>query len=134
MVKITASIHFSGINFEPSRVEQETGLLFTEKAEIGSIGRTGLYRNQPRPYGSAHFDAPETIGWDEQILWLAGKWAGKIDSARACGAEDIHFWVGYFYDTQCNCALSVDEIKAINDLGIPYLFSVYRVDGPDEIP
>lgn len=133
MVKITASIHFRGTTFEPTRLEQETGLLFTSKEEIGSTGQKGRYKNQPQPYGSAQFEAPETVEWDEQVLWLAGKWTGKIDIARACGAEDIYFWIGYFYDTQCNCALSVDEIRAINELGIPYLFSVYQVDNPSEI-
>ena len=133
MLRITTSINFWGANFDPIRVEQETGLLFTSKEEVGSVANYGRYKNQPLPYGSARFDAPETIGRDEHVLWLAGKWAGKIDIARACGAEDIHFWVGYFYDTQCNCALSVEEIEAINELGIPYLFSVYQVDNPGEI-
>ncbi len=133
MIKITASINFWGMNFKPTRVEQETGLIFTKKKEIGSIGANSRYKNQPLPYGSAQFEAPETIEWDKQVLWLANKWIGKINIARLHGAEDVHFWIGYFYDTQCNCELSVEEIKAINELGIPYLFSVYQVDNPGEI-
>ena len=133
MVRITATIEFWGSNFQPGQAEQLTGLLFTRKNEIGDIATSGRYKNQPLPYASASFGAPDTVAWPDRVLWLAQQWAGHIDLARQCGAEEIHFWVGYYYDTQCNCDLSVEEINAINALSIPYWFSVYQVDDLDTI-
>lgn len=133
MIKLTASIQFRGEVFRPGQAEQLTGLLFTEKNEVGDSAKKGRYKNQPTPYGAASFDVPNEIAWSDRVLWLARQWTGKIDLARQCGAEDIHFWVGYFYDDQCNCNLSVEEIKAINVLSIPYLFSVYQVNDLDRI-
>lgn len=134
MIRITASINFFGDTFQPGRAEELTGLSFTEKNEVGDIAKTGRYKNQPLPYGASSFNAPNEIEWPNRVLWLAQQWVGKIDTAKQCGADNIHFWVGYFYDDQCNCNLSVEEIKAINALSIPYLFSVYQVDDLDKIP
>ena len=134
MVRLTACINFWGTAFDPTRTEQETGLLFTNKQEVGAIALFGRYRNQPLPHGSASVEAPESIEWPDRVLWLARQWVGKIEIARACGAQDIHFWVGYFYTGQGNCSLSVEEINAISALAIPYLFSVYQVDDLDSIP
>ena len=128
MIRITASIHFWGESFQPSKTEQLTGMVFTRKNEVSDIAKTGRYKNKPTPYGAASFDAPNEIEVPDRVLWLAQQWAGKIELAKQCGAENVHFWVGYFYDNQCNCELSVEEINAINALSIPYLFSVYQVD------
>ncbi|GAB3641287.1 hypothetical protein [Spirosoma arcticum] len=128
MIKITASIHFWGESFLPGKAEQLTGLVFTEQIEVGDTAKTGRYKNKPTPYGAASFNAPNEIEGPDRILWLAHQWSGRIELAKQCGAEEIHFWVGYFYDDQCNCDLSVEAIKAINALSIPYLFSVYQVD------
>ena len=134
MIRITASIKFWGEAFQPGKTEQLTGMLFTGKNEVGDIAKTGRYKTQPTPYGAASFDAPNEIECTNRVLWLAQQWAGKIEIAKQCGADTIHFWVGYFYVDQCNCDLSVEEIKAINALSIPYLFSVYLVNDLGEIP
>jgi hypothetical protein len=126
MVRITASIQFRGEAFRPGQAEQLTGLAFTEKNEVGDIAKAGRYKNQPLPYGWASFESPDEVEVPDRVLWLARQWAGKIDLARQCGAEDIHFWVGYFYDDQCNCDLSVEEIKAINRCRFPIYFQFIR--------
>ncbi len=61
MIRITTSINFWGSTFQPGRAEQLTGLLFTEKNEVGDIAKTGRYKHQPLPYGAASFNAPNTV-------------------------------------------------------------------------
>ena len=134
MIKITASIEFWGELFQPGRAEALTGLLFTEKTEVGGTEKRGPYRNKPTPYGAASFAPPAEIEAQNRVLWLAQQWAGKMDLVRQCGAEDIHFYVVYYYDIQCNCALSAEEIRAINALSISYWFTVEQRDNLDEIP
>ena len=134
MIKIRAGIEFWGESFQPGRAEQLTGLVFTEKNEVGDIARTGRYKNKPTPYGAASFEPPDNLESPDRVLWLAQQWASKIGLVRQCGAEDIHFMVVYYHDGQCNCALSVEEINAISALSISYWFSVDQKDDLDTIP
>ena len=134
MIKIRAGIEFWGESFQPGRAEQLTGMVFTEKIEVGDNEKRGPYKNKPTPYGAASFEPPDNLESPDRVLWLAQQWAGKIGLVRQCGAEDIHFMVVYYHDGQCNCALSVEEISAINALSISYWFSVDRVDDLDTIP
>lgn len=79
MVKITASIDFWGRRFQPVKAEQQTGILFSQKNEVGEIGKVGRYKDQPIPYGSASFEAPSTVESSSRILWLAQQWATKLE-------------------------------------------------------
>ena len=133
MVKIQASAEIKGKNFSPAKAEKETGLFFESKNEAGDTGLKGKYRNKSIPYGSASFKAPQEIPWDKRIQWLAHELQDKIDIIRRNGADEIHFWIGYFHDGQCNCELSEHELKLIANLNIPFLFSVYDCENLDEI-
>lgn len=134
MIKIRAWIEFWGESFQPGRAEQLTGVVFTEKVEVGGFAETGPYKTKPTPYGTASFEPPAEIEHQNRVLWLAQQWAGKIDLVRQCGAEDIHFMVVYYYDGQCNCALTVEELRAISSLSIDYWFSADQRDNLDVIP
>jgi hypothetical protein len=133
MIKIRASVEFQGDTFSPSNAEIATGIVFTEKSEIGDVGKTGKYKGKSLPDGRASLAPPDSVVWHERVLWLIHELERKIEGIRRCGASDIHFSVAYYYDGQCNCDLSEEEIKGLSRLGIPYWFSVYQIDDLEEI-
>jgi hypothetical protein len=133
MIRIKASVQFQGEKFSPNNAEKETGITFSEKNEVGDIGKTGRYKGKPLPDGRAGLDPPKSVVWHERVSWLINYLEGKIDIIRKCGASDMHFSVAYYYDKQCNCDLSIEEIKGLANLGIPYWFSVYQIDDLNQI-
>ena len=130
--KITASVVFQGDNFSPAKAAELTGLELSEANEPGDKGTLGRYRGKPTPYGAASFEAPKHIKDHNRILWLANALKEKIDTIRECGANEPYFYIGYFYEQQCNCSLSKEELKAIADLGIEFCFSCYNVTEDDD--
>jgi len=125
ITEISVTIQFWGNNFSPKSVEDATGINFDRKVEVGDIGDTGKYKGKPIPYGSASLDAPKYIKDDDKILWLANLLKGKIERMYDFGLEQAHFYIGYFYEDQCNCTLTREELKAISDLEIDFWFSCY---------
>ncbi len=125
--KISASVLFQGVSFSPAKATELTGLEFSKANEPGDKGTLGKYRGKPTPYGAASFEAPKHIKDQNRILWLANALKEKIDTIRECGANEPHFLIGYFYEHQCNCSLSKEELKAIANLGIEFCFSCHDV-------
>jgi hypothetical protein len=133
MIKIIACVEFIGDNFKPGLAELEAKFSFTEKSEKGDVGISGAYKSKPIPYAFGRLKAPSEIPHYERILWLAQFLDDKIHIIREHKPDNIYFEIGYFHDGQCNCELTVNEIKAIAKLEIPYSFSTYEVDCLDEI-
>ena len=125
--EISADIIFRGEKFSPKQAESQTGIQFSEKNEVGDIGVKGAFKGKPIPYGYALLQPPAEIDDAEKIYWLAEKMEDKIDIVRDCGADDIYFYIGYFYEDQCNCELTTKELKAISSLEIPFAFSCYDI-------
>ena len=124
--KISVTINFSGEFFSPSRAERETGLTLYKKKEVGDIGVSGKYKGIPIPYGSGNLEPPATLKDNEKILWLANTLETTLSKFIACGADEPHLYVGYFYKDQCNLTLSKKELAAIAKLGIDFCFSCYE--------
>ena len=125
--EISATVQFWGKDFSPKKAEDATDIVFNQKIEVGDLGDTGKFKGKPTPYGSASLEAP--IGTDDvdKIMKIYNILKGRIERMYEFGLEKAHFHIGYFYKDQCNCSLSKQEIKAISDLGIDFLFSCYDV-------
>jgi hypothetical protein len=80
---------------------------------------------KPLPYGAANIEPPNTIGDHEKITWLATTFLEHKESIEQSGIEDLHFYIGYFYENQCNLALTASELKLIAETGLDYWFSCY---------
>ena len=132
MTDIEPSFNAWGKAFSPKKAEELTGLVFTEKDEPGHIGRLGKYKGVPTPRGSAILQPPADVPAGDRILWLAKQLAGKIDRIRSAGAEDIHIWVAYYHEGQCNHALSAEELKALAELDIGFWISCYKTEQAEE--
>jgi hypothetical protein len=123
--EISAAITLQGQMFSPKSLEKKTNLVLTQKNEPGEMGRLGKYKNKPLPYGAANIEPPNTIGDHEKITWLATTFLEHKESIEQSGIEDLHFYIGYFYENQCNLALTASELKLIAETGLDYWFSCY---------
>jgi len=124
---ISVSINFSGEGFSPNKAEKVTGLIFSNKNEVGDIGVRGRYKGKPIPYGSGTLKVPQEISVNERILWLTSKLSGKVNELIVLGADEPHIYIGYFYKDQCNLTLTKNEISAIEALNLEFCFSCYDV-------
>lgn len=132
ITKIDACVQFWGEKFSPACAEECTGFAFDDKNEVGDLGLTGRYKGQPTPFGAARLKPPPDVQDSDKIMWLATLLKDKIEQMAACGLEEAHFYVGYFYENQCNCTLTAQETKAIAEVGIPLCFSCYDVTEDEE--
>ena|SRR5690606_29961879 len=129
MVKEIFSIEIYGDNFSPAKVEQTVDLTFSNKNEIGEIGKLGRYKNLPIPYGSATIKNSENASLASFLMYFRK----YITIIRQNGGKSIYLNCGYFYSGQCNCELGIEEIALLNEMKIPFIFSVYEDEKlPDE--
>ncbi len=82
MIKIVASVEFIGDDFKPGLAEVEGDYLFTEKSEVGDIGKLGVYKSKQTPFGYASLKVPPDVMQGERILWLANFLENKISLIR----------------------------------------------------
>ena len=75
---ISVSINFSGDKFSPTKGENITGLIFSDKIEFGDIGVRGKYKGKPVPYGSGTLKVSKDINMHNRILWLTEALSGKL--------------------------------------------------------
>jgi len=108
-----------------------TGLNFTKVNEPGDTGNRGRYKNKPIPFGYGCLEPPESIPIEDRILWLANELNGKLEALYNLGADEPHFYIGYFYKNQCNCELTKAELSAISKLGIAFCFSCYDISADE---
>jgi len=124
MVKEEVRIDIYGENFNPKKIRSLIEIKFDKEINPGDIGRIGRYKGISIPYGSASILAPENI--HNPILWILNYVREKIEVIRCNGGTDIKLSVAYYYKGQCNCELGLDEIILLNNLRIPFIFSVYE--------
>lgn len=130
--KIDACINIQGNKFSPAKAQEMTGLIFSKTNEPGDIGKTGKYKNKPLPYGFAVVEPSVKIDDHKKIKWLADTIKDKVKILKSCGAEDLYFYIGYFYENQCNLALSNEELKSLAETGLDYWFSCYDIGDENE--
>jgi hypothetical protein len=124
---ISVSINFSGDKFSPTKAENVTGLIFSDKIEYGDIGIRGKYKGIAVPYGSGTLKVSKDIDMNDRILWLTEALSGKIEALRTLGSDEPHIYIGYFYKDQCNLTLTKTEIAAISELNLEFCFSCYDI-------
>ena len=137
MYKIDARCVISGDAFSPRLAEDRTGIKLSNKEEVGDLGRVGIYRNKPLPYGSAYLYPPKEAlspmnsyaGFD----WLIDKLEEVIEIYRDCGADDIYLDLAVYYDEQCNMAFEPETLGKIAKVKIPFWISCYEYDDLDNI-
>jgi hypothetical protein len=92
---ISVSINFSGDKFSPTKAENVTGLIFSDKIEYGDIGIRGKYKGIAVPYGSGTLKVSKDIDMNDRILWLTEALSGKIETLRTLGSDEPHIYIGY---------------------------------------
>lgn len=118
-----------GTTFSPERLELMTGLLLSERTEVGEIGKCGKYNEKPVPYGSATL-RPTRLSEEygpqlDELLTALERHSADI---RQCGASDIVIWfVSYANsDEQRNYEFSPAITRRISALGITLAVSHYK--------
>ena len=127
MTKLSLAFRAMGAQFSPGQVEQGSGALFSEKNEPGDIARTGRYRGQPLPYGSAEIrdaDTPMTLSAGQSPFIDA---VARVAAAcRSAGATSLVVHADVAYYGQCNFELSENCIARLAALGVALTFTCFE--------
>lgn len=127
MVRLYPSCWLWGEAFSPSAVEKRTGIVFDTKNERDEIGRSGRYRNQPTPYGSATIKFEDDLSsCDPLSSQSLNVLAENIPVFRDAGATTIVIHCDVAYRHQCNLEMSPGFLAAIASLGVPFTLSCYQ--------
>ncbi len=134
MIRLFPYCWMCGETFSPRTVERRAGIVFDAKDEPGEIARSGRYRDQPNPHGSASIDfVHDRSSCDPLSMESLNFLAENIPIFREAGAEDIGIHCDVDYSDQCNLAMSPEFLVAVASLGVPLSFSCYEDDTlPDE--
>lgn len=130
MLKTTIVFRATGSSFSPTRVESETGIVFSSKNEPGDLGRIGRYRGVPTPYGSADF-----VGQAEQAdlvnpnneLFRAIE--ALVPASKSAGATDMNLHLDVAFSDQCNLEMGPDFIATVGRLGVALTISCFANEG-----
>ena len=126
MVKIRASCEVTGERFSPSFFLKMCHVELVDTNEPGEIGKAGLYRGIPTPYGSASIEVSHKaeVDWSrfDDLLTIVET---CIEALREAGAEKIWISCSLFHDGQCNFGFSKQELKRIAALDVDMPISCY---------
>jgi len=118
-----------GEAFSPSTAEKQTGIVFDAKNEPGEIARSGRYRNQPTPHGSATIKFEDDLSsCDPLTTQSLNVLAESIPAFREAGATTIVIHCDVAYRDQCNLEMSPGFLAAIARLGVPLTLTCYQDD------
>ena len=125
MVKDHPYIAVQGDFFSPTKAEQETGLKFSNKAEVGDIGNHGRFKGRPYPFGHAVLEAPEvmTLG---KLDWLLDSVTPHKATLKQLGVTDGKVHVTYAYDSQCNLEYPPEIVEKLAKLGFAFTITCYQ--------
>ena len=105
-----------------------SGVLFSEKKEIGSLGTTGLNKGKPMPYGSASLVSPNK---DLDLIEADAEFFGSLEKLiPACfdvGAESVVFSICCYFADQCNFEFSPQVLASFARLGVTVTMSCYEL-------
>lgn len=125
----SARLLVQGATFSPRSAEAGTGIVFSEKNEVGDLGKYGKYRDAPLPDGSATLELAssstrEFLDIDAPIFQTPG----LVAALRSSGASMIVLYVDVAYEAQCNFELSPELLAALAELGVTVGFSCFPVE------
>jgi hypothetical protein len=126
MVKAFPYIALFGDSFSPAKMEQETGLKFNKKNEVGDIGQRGRFKGKPYSFGHAILEAPEEIENWEKLAWLLDRILPYKDALNRFGVTDGKVHVTYAYDSQCNLEYEPEIMEKIAKLGLVFTITCYQ--------
>lgn len=126
-MRIIVSCPVQGEAFRPSEAERQSGIRFSEKSEVGELGKSGRYPGQPQPYGYGSLGI-EIRGNDleEPLQRFLDQVRRGAPFWQTLGAESLIVQIDVFYDHQCNLEFSESIIAALHDLRVPVAISCYR--------
>jgi len=126
-MRICFSCPVQGEAFRPTEAEEQSGIRFSEKNEIGDVGKSGRYRGKPQPYG---FGSLETEITDSDLEVPLKRFLEQVQQGlpvwRSLGADSIHLQIDVFYEHQCNLELSESLISALHALRLSVALSCYH--------
>ncbi len=126
-MRIIFSCPVQGDAFRPTDAERQSGIRFSEKNEVGEIGKSGRYRGKPQPYG---FGSLETEIGDNDLDVALTRFLEQVQRGlpiwRSLGADSVLLQIDVFYDQQCNLELSESVIAALHTLRLPVAVSCYH--------
>ncbi len=126
MVKIRASCEIIGQRFSPSLFKSLNSTPLLDANEVGEVGKSGIYRGLPTPFGSATIQVSSKAEQDwSRFEDLLGLLESCIEALRTAGAEEIHLSCSLFHDGQCNFGFSKEELKRIATLDVGVAISCY---------
>lgn len=126
MVSYQTRLIVEGASFQPLLVEQQTGILFSKKAEAGSIGTIGRYRGIPVPYGFAELmcSSPQV---DSMLPAAFVRDVEAIVSSSVLhGATSIVLHIDVAFQTQCNLEFSPQDLAELSRLGVVVTVSCFE--------
>lgn len=126
MVKPFPYIALFGDSFSPAKVEQETGLKFNQKHEVGQIGQRGRFKGKPFPFGHAILEAPEKIEAEAKLEWLLDTALPHTATFRHLGVTYGKIHVTYAYDSQCNLEYEPKIMEKIARAGFSFTITCHK--------
>jgi hypothetical protein len=126
MVKPFPYIALFGDSFSPAKLEQETGLKFDRKHEVGQIGQRGRFKGKPFSFGHAILEAPENIEPEAKLEWLLDIALPHTETFRRLGITCGKIHVTYAYDSQCNLEYEPEIVEKIARLGLSFTVTCYQ--------
>jgi hypothetical protein len=126
-MKMIFSCPVQGDTFRPTEAERQSGIRFSEKNEIGELGKSGRYQGRPQPYGFGSFEAEiDHDDMDAPLVRFLEQVQHGLPIWRSLGANRVILQIDIFYDQQCNFELSEGVIAALHKTRLPVTISCYQ--------
>lgn len=126
MVKALPYIAIFGQFFSPAKTEQETGLQFSKKNEVGNISPRGRFKGKPYSFGHAILEAPQEIQNSEKLAWLIDTMLPYTEILKHQGVTYGKVHVTYAYSSQCNLEYEAAIVEKIARLGFVFTITCYE--------
>ncbi len=123
------SCAFGGENFSPKKLQEKTGLFFTDKGEIGEMSEYGYAYTDG--YASLYPSEDYDDSASDVLDWFLETISEHIEAIRECGVEDLTMWILYPLEGQRNWAFSVEQLKKMGELGMAVCFSATEREDSD---
>jgi hypothetical protein len=126
-MEVDISCCIQGESFSPLSAEKVTGLSFSDKSEVGQLGKVGHYKGIPIPYGACvlRFAEMNSLPYGPRLEQMIGSLEKHVDLLKKCGAQDFVLRLVVSYEAQCNLEFSPVEMNRLANLGIHVTVSCY---------
>ncbi len=126
-MEVDISCCIQGESFSPLSAEKVTSLPFSDKCEVGQLGKVGRFKGIPIPYGSCvlRFTEMSSLPYGPRLEQMISSLEKNIISLKKCGAQDFVLRLVVSYETQCNLEFSPEEMNRIAAMGIHLTVTCY---------